>query len=102
MKVDGSIYLFALINPDHQDFLMTLQAVLSTKVESLGELSFEKFRGFRTLVRTADAPYRFVDGELIEEFLNCSPSMQQEIVDEVGSIGIDKVKGMIEGLRRLH
>ncbi|CAG8088602.1 unnamed protein product [Penicillium salamii] len=100
--VEGSIYLFAVINPDHQDFLMRLQAVLSTKVKSLGELSFDKFRGFRTMVRTADAPYRFVDGELIEEFLNCSPSMQQEIVDEVGSDDVEEVKRMIEALRRLH
>ncbi|CAG8178776.1 unnamed protein product [Penicillium olsonii] len=100
--VEGSIYLFAEINPDHQDFLMRLQAVLSTKIKSLGDLSFDRFRGFRTLVRKADAPYRFVDGELIEEFLGCSPSMQQEIVDEVGSDDVEGVKRMIEALRRLH
>lgn len=81
---------------------MTLQAVLSTKVESLGDLAFNKFRGFRTMVRSADAPYRFVDGELIEEFLRCSPSMQEEIVQEIGSSDVEEVKGMIEALRRLH
>lgn len=102
MQVEGSIYLFAEINPDHQDFLMRLQAVLSTKIKSLGDLSFDRFRGFRTLVRKADAPYRFVDGELIEEFLGCSPSMQQEIVDEVGSDDVEGVKRMVEALRRLH
>ncbi|KAJ6133854.1 hypothetical protein N7523_000176 [Penicillium sp. IBT 18751x] len=100
--VEGSIYLFALINPEHQDFLMTLQTAIASKVESLGDLPFEKFRAFRTLVRSADAPYRFVDGELIEQFLTCDPSLQEDIVAEVGSGDVDEVKGMIEALRRLH
>ncbi|KAJ5431508.1 hypothetical protein N7445_009240 [Penicillium cf. griseofulvum] len=100
--VEGSIFLFAVINPEHQDFLMTLQTALSTKVKSLGDLSFDKFRGFRTMVRSADAPYRFVDGELIEQFLNCTPSMQEEIVREIGSSDVEEVKRMIEALRRLH
>lgn len=81
---------------------MTLQSVLSTKVTSLGNLSFDKFRGFRTMVRSADTPYRFVDGELIEQFLHCTPSMQEEIVQDVGSSDVQEVKRMIEALRRLH
>lgn len=103
-QVEGSIYLFALINPTHQDFLMTLQSALASRVDSLGGLPFDKFRGFRTLARSADAPYRFVDGELIEQFLACSPEVQEEIVDEVGegSVDVEGVKGMIEALRRLH
>lgn len=54
------------------------------------------------MVRSADAPYRFVDGELIEQFLNCTPSMQEEILQEVGSSDVEEVKRMIEALRRLH
>jgi DNA damage-binding protein 1 len=91
-----------VINPEYQDFLMTLQTVVAAKVDSLGDLPFDKFRGFRTMVRSSDAPYRFVDGELIELFLSCSPSMQEEIVDEVGSMSVDEVKEIIEALRRLH
>jgi DNA damage-binding protein 1 len=102
MQVEGSIYLFARIEDDYQNFLMTLQTVLATKVDSLGDLSFEKFRGFRTMVRSTEAPFRFVDGELIEQFLNCSASMQQEIVDEVGTSSVEEVRERIEALRRLH
>lgn len=101
-QVEGSIYLFALINPEHQDFLMTLQSVIASKIDSLGDLSFDSFRAFRTLTRSADAPYRFVDGELIEKFLTCEPQLQEEIVADVGSSDVDEVKGMIEALRRLH
>ncbi|KAJ5102357.1 Cleavage/polyadenylation specificity factor A [Penicillium alfredii] len=100
--VEGSIYLFALINPEHQDFLMTLQTVLASKVDSLGQLPFDKYRAFRTLVRSADAPYRFVDGELIEQFLKCDLSLQEEILGEMGSLDLEEVKRMIEALRRLH
>ncbi|KAJ5388796.1 hypothetical protein N7509_011337 [Penicillium cosmopolitanum] len=100
--VEGSIYLFALINSDYQDFLMTLQTVIADRVESLGDLPFSKFRAFRTLVRSAEAPYRFVDGELIEQFLTCDPELQEEIVEEVGWGDVEKVKGTIEALRRLH
>lgn len=81
---------------------MTLQAALSQKLNSLGNLSFDKFRGFRTMVRSAAAPYRFVDGELIEQFLKCTPSMQEEIAQEVGSSDVGEVKRLIEALRRLH
>lgn len=81
---------------------MTLQTVIASKVDSLGDLPFSKFRAFRTLVRSADAPYRFVDGELIEQFLACDSELQDEIVEEVGWGDVEKVKGTIEALRRLH
>ncbi|KAJ5900528.1 uncharacterized protein N7473_004598 [Penicillium subrubescens] len=100
--VEGSIYLFALINPDHHDFLITLQSVIASKIDSLGDLPFDKFRAFRTLTRSADAPYRFVDGELLEQFLDCEAALQEEIIAEVGSRDVAEVKGMIEALRRLH
>ncbi|KAJ5690806.1 hypothetical protein N7462_005198 [Penicillium macrosclerotiorum] len=100
--VEGSIFLFALINPEHQDFLMRLQTAIASRVDSLGDLSFDKFRAFRTLTRSSDKPFRFVDGELIEKFLDCESVLQEEIVTEVGSGDVQAVKGMIEALRRLH
>lgn len=101
-QVEGSIYLFALINPEHNDFLITLQNVIASKIDSLGGLSFDKFRAFRTLTRAAESPYRFVDGELIEKFLDCDSALQEEILAEVGSRDVAEVKGMVEALRRLH
>lgn len=101
-QVEGSIYLFAVINPEHQDFLMRLQVIIASFVDSLGALPFNKFRGFRSMVREADEPFRFVDGELIERFLDCNAHVQKEIVSRVGGMDVDGVKGMIEALRRLH
>lgn len=81
---------------------MTLQSVIASRIETLGSLSFQKFRGFRTIARSSDAPFRFVDGELIEEFLKCDPDLQDEIVQQVGSSSVGEVKGMIEALQKLH
>ncbi|KAJ5894824.1 hypothetical protein N7495_006515 [Penicillium taxi] len=100
--IEGSIYLFAVINPDYQDFLMTLQNSIASHVKSLGNLPFDKFRAFHTPSRSEQTPYRFVDGELIEEFLRCRPSMQLEIMEDVGSSDVEEVKTIIEALRRLH
>ena len=81
---------------------MTLQSVIASRIESLGSLSFQKFRGFRTIARSSDAPFRFVDGELIEEFLKCDPDLQDEIVQQVGYSSVGEVKRMIEALQKLH
>ncbi|KAL4758720.1 DDB1/RSE1 family protein [Aspergillus foveolatus] len=99
--VEGSIYLYAIINPDYQDFLMRLQATMASRVDSLGDIPFTDYRAFRTMTRQATEPYRFVDGELIERFLTCEPAVQKEIVDIVGS-SLEEVRAIVEALRRLH
>ncbi|KAL3475499.1 mono-functional DNA-alkylating methyl methanesulfonate N-term-domain-containing protein [Aspergillus californicus] len=104
--VEGSIYLYASINPSYQDFLMRLQATMADRVSSLGGISFSEFRGLRTMTRQSNEPFRFVDGELVERFLTCEPSLQQDIVDMVsaGGVGgsVEEVKQLVEALRRLH
>jgi len=44
---------------------------------------------------------RFVDGELVERFLDVSEDIQREAIAGLG-VELEEVKGMIEGLRRLH
>lgn len=103
--VEGSIYLFCLIAPGKQDLLIRLQNKLAEMVKSPGGVPFSKFRGFRNQVRDMgdEGPSRFVDGELIERFLDCSAEVQEEVVKELpGGIGVEDVKGMVEALRRIH
>jgi DNA damage-binding protein 1 len=54
------------------------------------------------MVREADEPFRFVDGELVERFLECDARVQEEIVSFVGGKDVGSVKAMIEALKRLH
>ncbi|KAB2110516.1 DNA damage-binding protein 1 [Alternaria gaisen] len=99
--VEGSIYLFGLISPTHQNLLMTLQSNLGALVETPGDMIFAKFRAFKNTVREEEEPMRFVDGELVERFLDVSEDIQREAIAGLG-VELEEVKGMIEGLRRLH
>lgn len=80
---------------------MRLQSSIAKFVQSPGDIPFNKFRAYKNQVRQAEEPYRFVDGELIEKFLECSSSVQEEIVEGLG-VGIEDMTSMVESLRRLH
>ena len=107
-QVDGSIYLFALIAPPYQDLLMRLQANIAETVRSPGNIPFNSYRAYKSTVREAEEPYRFVDGELVERFLDCSETLQEEMCKDLvlGQAGkqvdVEEMKSIIEGLRRLH
>ncbi|KAI1907116.1 hypothetical protein LOZ61_006315 [Ophidiomyces ophidiicola] len=103
--VDGSIYLFGLISPALQDPLMRLQSALANFVASPGDIPFNDYRAFKSSVRQADEPFRFVDGELIEQFLACSPDIQEAVLKKMGAEGsseMTQVKTIVERLKRMH
>lgn len=99
--MEGSLFLFGLISPDYQNTLITLQTRLAELTESPGDVPYEKFRSFKSQVRESEEPYRFVDADLVERFLELPEEMQAEAVKGVG-MGVEDVKAMIEGLRRLR
>ncbi|KAI9840202.1 MAG: hypothetical protein M1838_004177 [Thelocarpon superellum] len=99
--VEGAIYLFALISPTKQDLLMRLQGNIARYVDNLGHLPFNKYRAYKSSVRYAEEPFRFVDGALIEQFLDCDEAMQEQMVSGLGIDAVD-VRAMVEGLKRLH
>lgn len=80
---------------------MTLQSNLAELVSAPGDIPFAKYRAFKNQVREAEEPYRFVDGELVERFLDLDDTVQQKAVDGLG-VDVENVRGIIEGLRRLH
>ncbi|KAL8959250.1 MAG: hypothetical protein Q9193_003859 [Seirophora villosa] len=103
--VDGSVYLFALITPAKQDLLMRLQQAVAARVQSPGNVPFNVYRAFKNSVREAEEPFRFVDGELIEKFLDCSATLQESICTELGlkeQADVEEMRTMVEGLRRIH
>lgn len=101
--VEGSIYLFALIAEGKQDLLMRLQGLLAKYTVAPGDVPFAKWRGFRSQVRDMgeEGPVRFVDGELIERFLDAPDAVQGRVCQELG-VEVEEVRGMVEGLRRIH
>lgn len=80
---------------------MTLQLNLGNLVAAPGDMDFAKYRAFKNQVREEEEPMRFVDGELIERFLDVSEEVQSKAVEGLG-VDVEQMKGLVEGLRRLH
>ncbi|KAI9883514.1 MAG: hypothetical protein M1823_004732 [Watsoniomyces obsoletus] len=97
----GSIYLFALISPKFQDLLMQLQSRMAVKVSNPGGLSFNNFRAHRSALRQGEEPFRFVDGDLIERFLDSKESLQEDLVKGLG-VNVEDIRTMVESLRGLR
>lgn len=107
--VEGGVYLFALIAPGKQDLLIRLQERLSKVLEAPGGVPFAKFRGFKTGVRNCgdEGPMRFVDGEVMERFLDLEQAVQADVVEglpgiSAGEEGVEEVRGLVDGLRRVR
>jgi DNA damage-binding protein 1 len=64
-------------------------------------MEFAKYRAFKNQVREEDEPMRFVDGELIERFLDIDEDVQRKAIEGLG-VELEDVRGLVEGLRRLH
>lgn len=72
-------------------------------LQSPGNIPFNSFRAFKNQTREETEPLRFVDGELIDQFLDCDAQMQDDIVKDAGlNFDVEKTKDMVESLRRLR
>ena len=80
---------------------MRLQNNIASFVQSPGHVPFMRYRAFKNSVRESSEPFRFVDGELIERFLDCGPKLQENIVSDLG-VDVGDVRAMVESLRRIH
>lgn len=59
------------------------------------------WRGFRNAKRSADGPFRFVDGELIERFLDLDAGRQEAVVQGLGPT-VERMRDLVEELKRMH
>lgn len=80
---------------------MKLQTSIAYHVANPGQMSFNKYRAAKTSTREAEEPFRFVDGDLIERFLDCSDVQQRKIVAGL-RIDVEDVRSMVEKLKRLR
>lgn len=95
------MYLFGEVSPQYQDLLMKLQENLSKCIETTGNLEFDQWRSFRNEKKEDDGPFRFLDGEMLERFLDLSGSTQDEVCEGLGP-SAEEFRNIIEELRRLH
>ncbi|KAI1429939.1 mono-functional DNA-alkylating methyl methanesulfonate N-term-domain-containing protein [Xylaria sp. FL1777] len=99
--VEGGVYLFGMIAPRYQDLLMRFQNKLAEVVETTGNIEFSRYRSFRNEERESDGPFRFVDGELLERFLDLDENKQVTICEGLGP-NAEAMRNMVEELKRMH
>ncbi|KAL3427234.1 CPSF A subunit region [Phlyctema vagabunda] len=98
---EGSIYLLALLAPSLQDLLMRMQTRMAGLVPTPGDMDFPAYRGFKNEGREAAEPFRFVDGELIERFLDLDEPLQDRVAEGLGMV-VEDLRNLVEELKRLH
>lgn len=101
IQTEGSIHLISLIAPSSQDLLMRLQTRMAGIIPTLGDIDFNTYRSFKSTVRETVEPFRFVDGELIERFLDVDEKVQAEICVGLGP-SVEDVRNLVEELKRVH
>lgn len=101
LQVEGGVYMFGTIAPRYQDLLIRFQTRLADVVETTGHILFSQYRSFRNEERESDGPFRFVDGELLERFLDVDEEKQADIVEGLGP-DVEAMRNLVEELKRLH
>ena len=80
---------------------MRFHAKLAEMVHSLGDIDFQTYRGFRNAERESQEPMRFLDGELLERFLDVDVALQAEICEGLGP-SVEDMRNIVETLKRMH
>jgi DNA damage-binding protein 1 len=101
MQVEGGIYMFGLVAPHAQDLLLRFQDKLAAVIKTAGGIEHRTYRAFRNAERESDRPYRFVDGELLERYLDQDEETQKEICQGLGP-SVEDMRNTVEELRRMH
>ncbi|KAK0636717.1 mono-functional DNA-alkylating methyl methanesulfonate N-term-domain-containing protein [Bombardia bombarda] len=99
--VEGGIYMFGTIAPQFRDLLLNFQEKLARVIKTAGGIEFNRYRAFRNAEREGEGPFRFVDGELLERFLDVDEQTQTIICQGLGPSAED-MRNMVEELRRMH
>lgn len=98
--VNGVIGVIASLPHDQYIFLERLQGCLNKVIKGVGGLIHEQWRSFNNEKKTSDAR-NFVDGDLIESFLDLSRVKMDE-VSKVMDVSVEELCKRVEELTRLH
>ncbi|GLT97110.1 hypothetical protein SLE2022_146930 [Rubroshorea leprosula] len=98
--VNGVIGVIASLPHDQYLFLEKLQSNLRKVIKGVGGLSHEQWRSFNNEKKTVDAK-NFLDGDLIESFLDLSRGKMEEI-SRAMDVSVEELCKRVEELTRLH
>lgn len=93
--------MFGTIASQSQDLLMRFEANMASIVKAPGDIEHASYRAFRNAEREGDGPYRFVDGELLERFLDLDEATQKDVCRGLGP-SVEDMRNLVEELKRVH
>jgi len=108
--VSGAIGLVTQIPADFYDFLRELEEKLTHVIKSVGKIEHSFWRSFNTDIKTEPCE-GFIDGDLVESFLDLSHSKMKEValglqVDNGSGMKqdatVDDLVKIVEDLTRIH
>ncbi|GMN54597.1 hypothetical protein TIFTF001_023722 [Ficus carica] len=99
-SVNGVIGVIASLPHEQYVFLEKLQTSLRKVIKGVGGLSHEQWRSFNNEKKTVEAK-NFLDGDLIESFLDLNRSKMDEISKQMG-VSVEELCKRVEELTRLH
>lgn len=98
--VNGVIGVIASLPQEQYQFLEKLQMNLVKVIKGVGGLSHEQWRSFSNERKTVDAK-NFLDGDLIESFLDLSRNRMEEIANAM-AVPVEELCKRVEEMTRLH
>ncbi|XP_044479397.1 DNA damage-binding protein 1-like [Mangifera indica] len=98
--VNGVIGVIASLPQEQYVFLEKLQSNIRKVIKGVGGLNHEQWRSFNNEKKTVDAK-NFLDGDLIESFLDLSRSRMDEI-SKTMNVSVEELCKRVEELTRLH
>ncbi|CAD7703040.1 unnamed protein product, partial [Ostreobium quekettii] len=99
--VNGQVGVIASLPEGLYLFLEKLQEALRKVIKGVGALDHKSYRMFQNERRTVDA-HHFVDGDLIEMFLDLKREKMDEVAALIGEVSTEDVCKTVEELSRLH
>jgi len=101
--VSGAIGVVACLDIEHYQILEHIQQVLNKVIKGVGGFSHDEWRAFFNERTPCPVPGRgFLDGDLIESFLDLSPKQMEQVAAET-KLTVDEIYKLIETLSRaLH
>eukprot|EP00899_Mesostigma_viride_P024186 jgi/Mesvir1/4952/Mv04573-RA.2 len=98
--VSGVIGVIASLPQAQFEFLERLQNCITKHLKGVGGLSHAEWRSFHNDRKTTDA-HNFLDGDLIESFLDLKREQQALIADEMKT-SLEELHKRVEEMSRLH
>ena len=96
----GLLGLVASLPAEQHAFLTKVQSAMTRVVKGIGGFQHSEWRSFHNDRKTTDAT-NFVDGDLIETFLDLPREKMEEVVAGL-EVSVEELTKMIEELTQLH